>query len=105
MNSLEIARMQAIATKTTKGMINDATEKAFLYMLAIPLNVLVSDGIITKDGEYNAEEYLNSVISLYKSVEKNIVTDEQLAGLIEEYTGMKLECEWLKRKDNVDNGN
>ena len=35
--------MKEVAKKEAKKMESDAVEKAFLYMLAIPLNVLVND--------------------------------------------------------------
>jgi hypothetical protein len=39
----EVLRMQEIAKREAMKMENEAIEKSFLFMLAIPLNVLVND--------------------------------------------------------------
>ncbi len=103
MTSLEIAQMKAIAKKQTDAMMKESVEEAFLYMLAIPLNVLVDYGMITKD---NSEEYISDVISLYESVEKDIVSKQQLADLLQEYAGLDVAATWLKKKksEGVENG-
>ena len=93
MSQLDTARAFLIARQEAKKMEVEATEKAFLYMLAIPLNVLVADGVITHD---NAPEYVRSVMSLYESVEKGIVTDQELADLLHEYSGVNIEADWLE---------
>lgn len=95
MSQLDTARAMLIAQREAKKMEVEATEKAFLYMLAIPLNVLVADGIINHD---NATEYVRSVMSLYESVEKGAVTDQELADLLHEYSGVTIEATWLERK-------
>lgn len=43
MNNVDLLRMREIAKQEAKKMELEATEKAFLYMMAIPLNVLASD--------------------------------------------------------------
>ena len=95
MSQLDTARAMMIAQREAKKMETEATEKAFLYMLAIPLNVLVSDGIINHD---NAKDYIQSVLSLYESVEKGIVSDQELADLLHEYSGLNVEADWLEKR-------
>lgn len=94
MSSAEIARMYGIAHQASREMEQDATERAFLYMLAIPLNVLADRGLITHD---NAEEYIQDVSSLYMSVQEGIVSDQELADLLKEYTGIEITAEWMDR--------
>ena len=88
------AYMYGIARQASREMEQDATERAFLHMLAIPLNILVGDGIITHD---NAEEYIHDVASLYMSVQDGVVSDEELAALLKEYAGIEVTAEWMTR--------
>lgn len=94
MSSAEIARMYCIAHQASREMEQDATERAFLYMLAIPLNVLADRELITHD---NAEDYIKDVASLYMSVQEGIVSDQELADLLKEYTGIEITAEWMDR--------
>lgn len=86
------AYMYGIAKQASREMEQDATERAFLYMLAIPLNVLADNGTITHD---NADEYIKDVVSLYKSVEAGVVSDSDLADLLKEYTGIEITADWM----------
>lgn len=88
------AYMYGIAKQASREMEQDATERAFLYMLAIPLNVLADNGTITHD---NADEYIKDVVSLYKSVEMGVVSDSDLANLLKDYTGIEITADWMDR--------
>lgn len=90
----ERAYMYGIAKKASREMEQDATERAFLYMLAIPLNVLVDRGLITHD---NAADYIHDVASLFVSVQDGIVTDTELAELLKEYAGVEVTADWMER--------
>lgn len=73
-----------------------ANEKAFLYMLAIPLNVLVDQwGAMAKN---KAPLFIDEVINLYEAVQEGVVSNEQLAALLDEMAGVKIEAEWLKKE-------
>ena len=77
-----------------------ANEKAFLYMLAIPLNVLVDQwGDEAKD---KAPEFIEEVIGLYEAVQDGIVSDDQLAELLDDMAGVKIEADWLKDRRKGD---
>lgn len=93
-SSPQIAYMKGIAQQASREMEQDATERAFLYMLAIPLNVLADRGIIDKD---NAADYIKDVASLYLSVQNGIVTEKDLADLLKEYAGVEITAEWMDR--------
>lgn len=78
-----------------------ANEKAFLYMLAIPLNVLVDQwGAMAK---HKAPLFIEEVINLYEAVQEGIVSNEQMAELLEEMAGVKIEAEWLKKNEESSN--
>lgn len=74
-----------------------ANEKAFLYMLAIPLNVLVDQWGATAKNK--APLFIEEVINLYEAVQEGVVSNEQLAALLDEMAGVKIEAEWLKKEE------
>jgi hypothetical protein len=96
-SNVDLMRMKEVAKKEAKKMESDAVEKAFLYMLAIPLNVLVHD-YWSKTAKKKAPKFIEDVISLYESVQAGVVTDEELAGLLNELAGVNVEAEWLKKR-------
>lgn len=96
-SNVDLMRMKEVAKKEAKKMETDAVEKAFLYMLAIPLNVLVHD-YWSKTAKKKAPKFIEDVISLYESVQAGVVTDEELAELLNELAGVNVEAEWLKKR-------
>lgn len=95
---LDVLKMKEIAKKQAALMEQEANEKAFLFMLAIPLNVLVND-YWSKTAKRKAPKFIEDVASLYESVQAGAVSYGELAALLDEYAGVKIEAEWLKRKD------
>ena len=80
-------------------MEKEATEKAFLYMLAIPLNVLFND-YWQKSAKKRAPKFIEDVMSLYEAVQNGVVSDKQLADLLDELAGVKIDADWMKGNDN-----
>lgn len=97
---VDFGRMQAIAKTEAARMEKQAIEKAFLYMLAIPLNVLASE-YWSKTAKRKAPKYIEEVISLYESVQAGVVSDEDLADFLHDVAGVTIEAEWLKKKGGV----
>lgn len=96
------AFMYLTARQASKEMEQIATERAFLYMLAIPLNILVEDGVITHD---NAEDYIHDVASLFLSVQDGVVSDQELADLLKEYAGIEVTADWMNKVLTRGDGN
>lgn len=94
-SNIDLLVVRETAKKAVEKQLHDAEEKSFLRMLAIPLNVLVSD-YWEKTGKRKAPKFIDDVLSLYESVEMGVVTDQQLADFLFEMTGRKIEAEWLK---------
>lgn len=94
-NNNQIGVVLESASKKADELQRIAKEKAFLYMLAIPLNVLVND-YWEKSAKKRIPKFIEDVISLYEAVQEGVVTDEQLADLLYEYAGVKIEADWLK---------
>ena len=95
LTSADLLRMKMIAEKKSKEMEQEATERAFLYMLAIPLNVLVND-YWSKTAKKKAPKFIEDVMSLYDSVAEGVVTEKELAKLLYDYSGVKISADWLK---------
>ena len=93
-SSPQIAYMKGIAQQASREMEQDATERAFFYMLTIPLNILVNDGLVTRE---TAPDYIHDVASLFLSVQDGIVTDTELAELLKEYAGVEVTADWMER--------
>lgn len=81
--------------KRAKELEKTATEKAFLYMLAIPLNILVND-YWEKSAKKRIPKFIDDVQNLFEAVQEGVVSEEQLADLLYEYAGVKIEAEWMK---------
>ena len=95
-SNIDMRMIRKSAKKQAKKMEKEAEEKAFLRMLAIPLNVLVND-YWPKTAKKKAPKFIEDVLSLCEAVECGVVTDEQLAELLEDMAGVKIEAEWIKR--------
>ena len=98
MSELDILKMRELARKEAMKMQTEAIEKSFLYMLAIPLNVLVND-YWPKSAKKRAPQFIEDVISLYESVQSGIVSDRELADLLDDLAGIKVEAKWLEVKE------
>jgi len=97
-NNNQIGVVLESASKKADELQRIATEKSFLYMLAIPLNVLVND-YWEKSARKRIPKFIEDVISLYEAVQKGVVSEQQLADLLDEYAGVKIEADWLKGED------
>lgn len=93
----DVLRMKEIARKEAARMEAEAKEKAFLYMLAIPLNVLFND-YWSKSAKKKAPKFIEEVIKLYEAVQGGYVSDEELAEVLHDLAGVKIEAEWLKKE-------
>ena len=91
----DLWRMKEIAKKQAQQMQNESVEMAFLFMLAIPLNVLVAD-YWPKAPKKKLEKFIDDVISLYHSVQEGVVTPQELNEFLEEMTGLTVTADWIK---------
>lgn len=97
-NNNQIGVVLESSSKKADELQRIAKEKAFLYMLAIPLNVLVND-YWEKSARKRIPKFIEDVISLYEAVQDGVVSEQQLADLLDEYAGVKIEADWLERRD------
>ena len=97
LTNVDVLRMRETARKEALKMENVAIEKAFLYMLAIPLNVLAYD-YWQKSAKKRMPGFIKEVCSLYEAVQNGNVSDRELADLLEDMAGIKIEAAWLEAK-------
>lgn len=90
LSPLQVLQMREIAKKKAKEMEDQATKTAFLAMLAIPLNVLISD-YWPKAKPAKTKQFISQVLSLYEAWEMDVVTTEQLNDFLFEYGGIKVD--------------
>ncbi len=99
MSNVDLLRMREIAKKEAEKMEIEATERAFLYMLAIPLNILFHD-YWQKSAKKRAPKFIEEVTKYYLAVQEGVVTDQELADLLFDLAGVKIEADWLKGGKN-----
>ena len=108
LSNVDICRLREMARKETdrvekanelakEEMRGEENEKAFLYMLAIPLNILV-DMWGEEEAREKAPDFIDEVISLYEAVQNGYVSNEQLAELLDDMAGVKITSAWLKKE-------
>ena len=100
-SNVDFLRMKEIANREVKKMETEATERAFLYMLAIPLNILFHD-YWPKSAKKKAPKFIEDVISYYLSVQEGVVSEQELADLRYELAGVKVEAEWIRGKKKAE---
>ena len=98
MSNVDLLKIKESAKKAAKTIEKEATERAFLYMLAIPLNVLFND-YWQKSAKKKAPKFIEDVMSLYEAVQKGVVSDKQLADLLDELAGVKIDADWINKQD------
>ena len=91
----DLLRMKEIARKQAELATKEMAEQAFLHMLAIPLNVLFHE-YWQKTAKQKAPKFIEEVIKLYDAVQQGVVTNKDLADLLDDLAGVKIEAEWLK---------
>ena len=93
----EILRVMKLMEKCHEESANEVIDKSFLYMLAIPLNVLVTD-YWPKTAKKRAPKFIEDVLNLYEAVQAGVVSDESLAKLLEDMAGVKIEKDMLSSR-------
>ena len=106
MSNIDLLRMQEIAKREANRMSDEAekiaTEKAFLLMLGIPLNILFHD-YWKKSAKKRMPQFIKEVLSLYEAVEMGVVDFKEVSDLVYDLSGVKYEAEWMKgRKANAE---
>ena len=101
LSNVDLAMVREAARKEAEKHHDEILDQSFLYMLAIPLNVLVSDywGDKAKD---IAPGFIAEVISLYEAVQQGVVDDKQLADLLDDMAGGEISSKLLGGKSDAE---
>lgn len=99
LSAIDMCMIRECAKKQAEKMENSATDNAFLYMLAIPLNVLVND-YWSKSARKRAPKFINDVMSLYEAVQDGTVSKKELSDLLKDMAGIDVNEELKKRGVN-----
>lgn len=102
LSPLELAQMKAIAKKEADRMVQEAEERAFVMLLALPAMVLEND-YWNKSAKKRIPRFIGDVASLYESYKMGCVTDDDIMEFLRDWAGIDIEAEWNKKKVN-DNG-
>jgi hypothetical protein len=81
---------QAQIDKIKDDAVTEASNTAFLLMLAIPVMVL-HDKHWVKTAKQKIPKFVDQCLDLYDSFSKDLVTLEDLQGCLEEESGIKIE--------------
>lgn len=96
-SDIDILKFKIIAEKEAKKREDEAREKAFLLMLAIPLNVLMHDYWGEEKSKELAPDFIEQCCNLYEAVQDGVVSYEDMAELIFDYAGITIDSNWLKK--------
>lgn len=99
---LQILQMKEHTRRAVQNMEAECVEKAFLYMLGISVNVLASDDYWPKTAKRKIPKYIDDVLSLFKSVEQGVVTEEDMLNDIKEYAGVDIKEHWYAAKSKYE---
>ena len=91
-SNIDMCMIRESAKKQAKKMEKEAEEKAFLRMLAIPLNVLVND-YWPKTAKKRLPKFVDDCLSLYDSYNAGVLTLAELREDLWKWGGVKLEVD------------
>lgn len=98
----EIARIEAQRACEASNKANDeAVDRAFLYMLAIPVSILATE-YWPKTAKERIPRFVDEVLTLYESVQSGEVSAQSLADTLQSLANVDIEASWLdKKQDNT----
>lgn len=82
---------QAQIDKIKEDVYNEAATTAFLLMLAIPLEVLITEEYWMKSAKKRIPKFINDMLYLYKAYELGDLSLEEMQEDLKEFAGITLE--------------
>lgn len=82
---------QAQIDKIKADAVEEAVDKAFIMMLALPCEVLANEGYWEKTAKKRLPKFVDDVLSLYGAYEQGVVTMDQMEKDLWELAGVRLE--------------
>ena len=90
------AKIQEALEEHTDKLMRQAIDKAFIYMVGIPLDVLFHEHW-QKSAKKKAPAFVDQVLSLYEAVQDGIVTEQQIIDEVYELAGVRIDTGLLKK--------
>lgn len=104
MNRAELRRVQRDESKKAKTFvltqeqidslkkeaINEAVDKAFILMLALPLEVLLSEEYWMKSAKKRLPKFMDEILKLYKAYESGNIDLKDMEDDLWEYGGIRV---------------
>ena len=82
---------QAQIDQIKQQAVEEAVDKAFFLMLALPCEVLANEGYWEKSAKKKMPKFIEDILSLYTAYEQGVVTMEQMKKDLWEIAGVRLE--------------
>jgi hypothetical protein len=82
---------QAQIDQIKEQAMNDAVDKVFILMLALPLEVLITEDYWMKSAKRRLPKFIDEVLSLYKAYEAGSISIEEMEEDLWEFAGVKLD--------------
>lgn len=91
------AKIQEAFEEHTDQLMRQAIDKAFIYMIGIPLDVLFAQ-YWTKTAKKKAPEFVEKILDVYECVQNGILTEQEIIDEVYELSGVRIDQDILKSK-------
>lgn len=91
------AKIQEALEEHTDQLMRQAIDKAFIYMIGIPLDVLFYK-YWPKSAKKRAPEFINEVLDVYESLQNGLLDEEEILNEVYELSGVRINQDILKSK-------
>ncbi|MDF2608964.1 MAG: hypothetical protein K0R92_438 [Lachnospiraceae bacterium] len=82
---------QAQINQIKEKAVEEATNKAFVLMMAIPCEILANEGYWEKTAKQRMPKFLDDCIGLFKAYEQGVVTMEQMQSDLKKIGGIEVQ--------------
>ena len=97
------AQIDQMKKDMVKEAIDKAIDQAFIIMLALPLEVLITEEYWMKSAKKKIPKFMNDVLRLYKAYEAGDLTIEEMAMDLQEFAGIEVDPVFGVKKVEVTN--
>lgn len=87
-------QIDAIKKEATSEAIREVTDTAFLLMLAIPLEVLITEDYWMKSAKRRIPKFIDAVLEVHQAYERGSISLEEMKADLKEFAGI----EYIRKK-------
>ena len=85
------AQIDDMKKEITKEAIDKAVSQAFVIMLAMPLEVLITEEYWMKSAKKRIPKFMDDVLSVYRAYSTGDLTIEEMASDLKEFAGIEVD--------------